>query len=375
MRYRLSALLIFVLVRLSGQSFQLSIIPGSEYNLSRRDEWKLSVTNTANTAVNAYFYGVATEASRGKIYEIRSRARFVSPGLNTFGTQNYVGLEPFDIVYQDEQLRQYGIQTNGLPAGDYDLCITAYSASDSSELGNVCYSFSVDSYTPPILLSPENEDTLCDAYPYFTWLPPPVFKGQNFTYTLRIYESQNVQTTLSAAQTNPLFYERNGIPTPLVQYGINARNFRPNHRYTWLISAEINNKTVAISEPGSFYFCIPNIAGSAAQNTKPSLKNEAVPGIPYMELKSNVGNNYSVTDKGHLNFQYNNRFDQRQIGFRILDSRMQVLYSQLLDAHYGINYYRIDMASTGKLISGKRYEIQVTDPQGNIQKALFKFLN
>jgi hypothetical protein len=54
---------------------------------------------------------------------------------------------------------------------------------------------------------------------------------------------------------------------------------------------------------------------------------------------------------------------------------MQVLYSQLLDAHYGINYYRIDMASTGKLISGKRYEIQVTDPQGNIQKALFKFLN
>ena len=373
MKFRLSILLILGLIRLSGQSFQLSILPGSEYTLSRRDEWKLALTNTANSSINAYFYGIATEASRGKIYEIRSRARFVPPGLSTLGTQNYVGLEPFDILYQDEQLRQYGIQSNGLPAGDYELCITAFSASDSSELGNVCYNFTVDSYTPPILLSPENQDTLCDTYPYFTWLPPPVFKGQNFTYTLRIYEAQNVQTTLSAAQTNPLFYERNGIPTPLVQYGINARNFRPNHRYTWLVSAEINNKTVATSEPGSFFYCMPKQPENATQNNKPASKNEAVPGIPYMELRTSLGSNYSITDKGHLNFQYNNRYDQRQIGFRILDTRLQVVHSQTLDSHYGINYYRIDMA--GKLISGKRYEIQVTDPQGNIQKASFKFLN
>ncbi|MFN9917218.1 MAG: hypothetical protein ACK53L_31815, partial [Pirellulaceae bacterium] len=118
---------------------------GSEYTLSRRDEWKLAVTNNANIAVSAYFYGIATEVSRGKIYEIRSRARLIPPGLSTLGTQNYIGLEPFDILYQDEQLRQYGIQTNGLPAGDYELCITAFSASDSSELGNVCYNFTVDS--------------------------------------------------------------------------------------------------------------------------------------------------------------------------------------------------------------------------------------
>ena len=94
-----------------------------------------------------------------------------------------------------------------------------------------------------------------------------------------------------------------------------------------------------------------------------------------MELKSSVGSNYSITDKGYLNFQYNNRYDQRQLGFRILDARLQVVHSQTIDSHYGINYYRIDMAGTGKLISGKRYEIQVTDPQGNIQKASFKFLN
>lgn len=375
MKCRLSIFLIFGLIRLSGQSFQLSILPGSEYTLSRRDEWKLAVTNNANIAVSAYFYGIATEVSRGKIYEIRSRARLIPPGLSTLGTQNYIGLEPFDILYQDEQLRQYGIQTNGLPAGDYELCITAFSASDSSELGNVCYNFTVDSYTPPILLSPENQDTVCDAYPYFAWLPPPVFKGQNFTYTLRIYEAQNLQTTVSAAQTNPLFYERKGIATPLVQYGINARNFRPNHRYTWLISAEINNKTVATSEPGSFIYCEPNQSNNATQSNKPVSKNEAIPGIPYMELKTSVGSNYSITDKGHLNFQYNNRYDQRQIGFRILDARLQVVHTQTLDSHYGLNYYRIDMAGTGKLISGKRYEIQVTDPQGNIQKACFKFLN
>ena len=118
---------------------------------------------------------------------------------------------------------------------------------------------------------------------------------------------------------------------------------------------------------------MPKQPENATQNNKPASKNEAVPGIPYMELRTSLGSNYSITDKGHLNFQYNNRYDQRQIGFRILDTRLQVVHSQTLDSHYGINYYRIDME--GKLISGKRYEIQVTDPQGNIQKASFKFLN
>lgn len=361
---------------INAQNLQLTIIPGTDYTMARRDEWKLMVNNTGNTTLSVFFRGVATEASKGKVYEALSKPRTIFPGIITFNTNYYVGLDPFNTIYEDQSLRQYAIQTNGLPAGDYEICITAYLASDSSEIGSNCYSFSADYFTPPILVAPDNNDTVCEPYPFFSWLPPVPNNGQNFTYTLTLYELQNVQTVLSSVQTNPAFYERKGIPTTIVQYGINARNLRPGYRYAWKVSAEANNQTVATSEVWSFIYCKTNPPVFGADTTKkekPGKKNEAAPGIPYMELKAQTGSNYSVMDKGKLNFQYNNLYEQKQVGYRILDSRMQLVYSQVLDVNYGLNYYSLDMNANGKLASGKFYELQVTDPKGNILKARFKY--
>lgn len=361
----------------AAQQIQITIIPASEYTLARRDEWKVLVNNTTNQVLQVYFYGIATEARFGKVYEARSFGREILPGVTTFSTQYYVGLEPYKTLYENQVLRQYAIQTNGLPAGDYEICITALSVIDSTELGSNCYSFSADYFTPPILVAPDNNDTVCEPYPFFSWLPPVPNNGQQFTYTLSLFELQNVQTVLSSVQTNPPFYEKKGITTPITQYGINARNLRPGYRYAWNVSAEVNNKTVATSEVWSFVYCKTNPLVFGADTTKkekPVKKNEAAPGIPYMELKAQTGSNYSVMDKGKLNFQYNNLYEQKQIGYRILDSRLQLVHNEVLDVNYGLNFYNLDMKSNGKLASGKFYELQVTDPKGNILKARFKYL-
>jgi hypothetical protein len=377
--YRIAFLMLTVLLCevLPAQQIQITILPASEYTLARRDEWKVLVNNTTNQTLKVFFYGISTEAQRGKVYEARSKDREIVPGTTSFGTHYYVGLEPFTTLYEDQALRQYAIQTNGLPAGDYEICIYAYSALDSSELGSSCYNFSADYFTPPILVSPDNSDTVCEQYPFFTWLPPVPNNGQQFTYTLSLYELQNMQTIFSSVQTNQPYYEKKGITTPISQYGINARNLRPGYRYAWKVSAEVNNQTVATSEVWSFVYCKTNSLVFGVDSTKkekPTKKNEALPGIPYMELKTQTGSNYSVMDKGKLNFQYNNRYEQKQIGYRILDSRMQLVHNEVLDVNYGLNYFSLDMKANGKLASGKLYEVQVTDPKGNILKARFKYL-
>lgn len=358
------------------QQIQITIIPGSEYTMARRDEWKVVVYNTGNQPIDVFFRGLATEAQKGKVYEALSQVRQIAPGTSTFNTQYYVGLDPFKTIYEDADLREYAIRTNGLPAGDYEICITAYAAADSSELGTNCYSFSADYFTPPILISPENNDTVREDYPFFTWLPPVPNNGQAFTYTLSLYELQNIQSVISSVQNNPAYYERKGITMPVVQYSINARNLRPGKRYAWKVSAEVGNQTVATSEVWSFVFMKDQFTLTGLDTLakkKEEKKNNPVSGIPYMELKPTTGNTYSVVNNGTLSFQYKNNFELKQIGYRLLDAQMQSVQTEVLDVNYGLNYFCLDLKGNGKLIKGRFYELQVTDPRGNILKARFKY--
>lgn len=373
---RSQILFLFCLVGLSsvyGQTVQITIIPGSEYTLARRDEWKVAVNNTGNQPLNVFFYGIATEATRGKVYEVRSQSRLVSPGVTTFSTQNYVGLDPFQTLYEDQQLRQYGIQTNGLPAGDYEICITAYLATDTTELGSSCYSFSADYFTPPILIAPDNNDTVCEPYPFFSWLPPVPNNGQNFSYTLTLYELQNVQTVLSSVQTNPAFYERKGIPTTIVQYGINARNLRPGYRYAWKVSAEVNNQTVASSEVWSFVYCNnKTLATGDSVAKKKEVKNLPKPGIPYLETTTAVNNNFSTLDRGLLSFLYVHSSKTPTVGMRILDMKGNMVFSKLLEVSFGNNYFSAPLTDYKGIQAAELYELQIVDMNGAIKKLRFK---
>ncbi|MFN8322416.1 MAG: hypothetical protein U0T74_07130 [Chitinophagales bacterium] len=363
----------FISMLATAQSVQISIIPGSEYTMARRDEWKVVVNNTTNQSVLAFFRGIATESQRGKVYEVVSKSRTLSPGTTAFSTQYYVGLEPFNTLYEDQTLRQYAIQTNGLPAGDYEVCITAYSALDSSELGTNCINFSADYFTPPILISPEKSDTVCELYPFFSWLPPVPNNGQNFTYTLTLYELQNVQTVLSSVQTNPAFYERKGIATTIAQYGINARNLRPGYSYAWKVSAEVNNQTVATSEVWSFVYCnSKNVTTNDTVTKKKEVKNLPKPGIPYLETTTAVNNNFSTLDRGLLSFLYVHSSKTPTVGMRILDMKGSMVFNKLLEVSFGNNYFSAPLTDYKGIQAAELYELQIVDMNGAIKKLRFK---
>lgn len=363
----------FISMLATAQSVQISIIPGSEYTMARRDEWKLVVNNTGNQILNVFFRGVATEAQRGKVYEALSKARPIPPGISTFNTNYYVGLDPFNTIYEDQSLRQYAIQTNGLPAGDYEICITAYLAADSSEIGSNCYSFSADYFTPPILVAPDNNDTVCEPYPFFSWLPPVPNNGQNFTYTLTLFELQNMQTVLSSVQTNPAFYERKGIATTIAQYGINARNLRPGYRYAWKVSAEVNNQTVATSEVWSFVYCDSKIVTTNdTVARKKEVKNLPKPGIPYLETTTAVNNNFSSLDRGLLSFLYVHSSKTPTVGMRILDMKGSMVFNKVLEVSFGNNYFSAPLTDYSGLKPSELYELQIVDMNGAIKKLRFK---
>jgi hypothetical protein len=196
--------------------------------------------------------------------------------------------------------------------------------------------------------------------------------GQNFTYTLTIYELQNVQTVLSSVQTNPAFYERKGIPTTIVQYGINARNLRPGYRYAWKVSAEVNNQTVASSEVWSFVYCKNDVVTTDTTKKKKEVKNLPKSGIPYLEPSAEVNNSFSTLDRGLLSFLYLHSTSTPTVGMRILDMKGSMVYSKVLEVSYGNNYFSAPLTDYSGLKPSELYELQIVDMNGAIKKLRFK---
>lgn len=374
-RILITCVFVFAWLFSTAQPIQISIIPGSDYTFANRAQWQVLVTNSSGQTIRTLFHGLVTEAQDGIIYEVRSEPRDILPGTTTFSTNYFVGLDPFTVINENLNYQNYAIQTNGLPAGDYEICITAFSFTDQSELGTNCYQYSVDHFSPPVLVSPEDRDTVSQDFPFFTWLPPAPTNGKNFTYTLFLYEMQNKQTPVSAVQLNPAYYEKKGIGMTMAQYGINARKLRQGMRYAWKVSAELNNQTVATSEVWSFVFWMgPSVGELPDKPSKPEPKNKRLLGIPYLELEVDVKADFSVLDRGLLSFRYEHKSTTPTAGLRILNMNGQMVFSKRLEVNNGSNYFSAPVSEYGSLKVGEVYELQVVDMNGNIRKQRFKIV-
>jgi hypothetical protein len=358
---------------LLGQQLSLTIIPASSYDISHRDEWALNVQNLGKEAISVYFVGIATEQQRGLVFKITSGVLLIPPGATQFNTSYYLGLEPYTIEYEDPVLRQNAIALNGLPAGQYEMCVVAYESQTSVEIASTCYSFAVDDCTPPELILPANADTLTEDFPYFMWMPSvPPPSGQS-SYTLKIFELQNNQTPWSAAQTNPSFYEMKGIQSAYFQYGINSRNFSPGKAYAWKVEVVSNGNIVCSSEVNMFYFIVNEETDIVPENVADI--NSPKAGVAYIPTAVDDGRGVSSVDRGMICFSYEHDNSNGEVGMRILNSNKIDIYNTVLEVQSGMNYFDFRASDLKAIKPGEVYQIQVINALGVIKSVQFKLVN
>jgi len=214
------------------------------------DLWKITLNNTTNTTFTVYITGKATETNQGEILSGITKSFSLYPGIKNLGSND---LGNIDVDYKNSEIKDIIKYTGSVPAGNYNICISVFNASDNQQIGNSCIYHEVNTYSEPVLISPLDLSIVKDVLPVFNWLPPmPITAGQRITYSLIIVEMLARQTPVDALLSNPSFFEQKDIVSNSLQYPISSSKFEDNKTYAWKVRAYVNG--IFVQESFNFMF-------------------------------------------------------------------------------------------------------------------------
>src|SRR5688572_13476931 len=162
------------ILALSGRSVvngQYSIIAyPPPVNFTHMDIWHFSITGILDTTMVEYYVSVRVfngsnalvVKSQSAFFQLQTPSLYVAP-------TNLGPLQPLTISYTIDAFYANLVNTGGLfPSGNYLIDYTLYGRPTDgqfSELANNSLIASVENLMPPMLINPENEDTICEQYP------------------------------------------------------------------------------------------------------------------------------------------------------------------------------------------------------------------
>ena len=226
------------LIALSSASVNAQVVvtihqpPPGQLNLE--DLWSIDLTNNTQETFTVYLCGTATEESDGLIFEGSSNMFSLPPGFMRVNLTDIT----IDVEYSNKKYEDIVLRTGSVSEGDYTVCIRVINAENGEELGQACIQQQVAHPSPPQLISPSDGAMVEDEFPVFTWMPPiPLPLGQEISYNLKIVEIITGQSPIDAMQSNPAWFEEDGITTTSFRYLVGARGFGSGKTYCWQVQA------------------------------------------------------------------------------------------------------------------------------------------
>lgn len=133
------------------------------------------------------------------------------------------------------------IKNNGLPEGNYKVCITPFDYSNDVAAGaEACFSFNIKQVEPPVLITPAcNSNVIPNRgqVSTFSWSPSPG-APPNARYVMTMVElvnpDQNPNDAMNMATTPPFFEEDEGAATVNV-YTMADPYMTPGKTYAWRV--------------------------------------------------------------------------------------------------------------------------------------------
>jgi len=115
--------------------------------------WRVTLNNPTQTTYRVYLVGRATERTDGRVVEATTTGFSLPPGMKVVNSRD---LAPLDVKEYNSKYSDVVKNIGAVPSGDYDICVTAYSADDNSVLGEMCVESEVRNLTQVELLQPED---------------------------------------------------------------------------------------------------------------------------------------------------------------------------------------------------------------------------
>lgn len=302
------ALLLDCAVATAQVNVRINILPPYPAKItdyaSRPQQVLLLVQNTSGAALDVQLRGTIA-GDNGIVLKVDPH--YKSPGpihLNANEIRNLTGAD-INQLFDYNQLvfsgisKEDAIRGNGLPEGNYQVCVQAFGYYDNQPLSgdeplgcsNV---FPLNSMEPPTIISPFNEqDISAQTTQHFviTW-STPAGAPPSIQYTVRMVEildNRNPNDAMNAAAP-PLFFEQTVNSSNVLLYGPSMPAMTPGRQYALMVIAKDPFNTVIFrnqgrSEVTSFTYG----AGDASSATGQGANNgNANPNIPVTTIKGKL---------------------------------------------------------------------------------------
>src|ERR1022692_479961 len=252
-----TACIILLCIHVSAQvDIKINILPPYPSKItdyaSRPQQVLILVHNFSNLAQDIQLRGTIT-GDNG--IALRVNPQYKSPSPIHLGAGQTLNLNGADInqLFDYNQLvfsgitRDQVIRGNGLPEGNYQVCVQAFNYNSNQPLSETepmgCSNlFPITSVEPPYIISPFNEQSISAQTTQnfvITW-STPAGAPPSTQYTVEMVEildNRNANDAINTA-TTPAFFQQTINASNLLLYGPSMPSLTPGRRYALMIIAK-----------------------------------------------------------------------------------------------------------------------------------------
>lgn len=215
--------------------------------------WNFSVVKSGSSNISVRIEMVFTDATNGqRIFTARSRI------INLY--QQITQLQLQDVSPVDYTIINSGynvdINPSGyLPVGQFNVCVAVIKINmeDFDLVAEECETLDVEPASPPILLTPADEEVIDHVRPFFSWTPPtPITGFNNLTYEWILKVINANQSPSDAIQQNIPVYSESFLADNNLLYPSSLPELDTSNTYVWQVAAKSSNNAIAKSEIWTF---------------------------------------------------------------------------------------------------------------------------
>lgn len=329
--------------------------------------WNAVLTNTGNTSVTVKIGLSLTDRSNGEqVFSANSGSFLLSQGTTTISANSIM---PIEYTLTNYSYNVDPSPDGPLPIGNFMICyeILQERGDAFDNVGEECEAIDILPLSPPYLNTPDNNVEIEETKPLFSWIPPaPLSNFANPTYTLKLVEVLQGQSSIDAIQQNIPILEQSNISQPMLQYPLTSIPLDTGKLYAWQIAVNSNNMPVTTSEVWSFRLKAPEVDHLISTSTS------------FVQLKRVNEIPFTVCSD-YLNYQYTNETNDSLVSVTLTDITSRSLKIVISDDEnesvlLGQNYKKMDLRPL-KLQTGHIYLFQLTDSKEEKWFAKFEYKN
>ena len=287
------------------------------------------------------FITVKENISKSSIVTIVSPQVTITPGNSPFPAGVFTGSH---FIFASNAMAALVSQTRNFPPGEYTFCYRWVPADKTDDFEN-CFDANIQPLVPISLISPADEDKICQKRPPLSWQPPVPFPPA-MRFRLQLTEKKKGAAIENLLMNAPLVLLDN-IPSTTVNYPSFAPDLQEGHTYVWQVTAYQNGIILSKSEIWEF----------TVQCTDPVKPGQY---DSYRELRDLVNGNYYYANR-FLKFSFQNNYNVKKLAYEIYETEggsAKIKHLPDVPIVHGMNKIDIDLTDLD-LQEGKHYMLKV----------------